>query len=82
MKFGDANALDVGFWWARRADQKELTIIQVIVDDTYEEDEDGYNELWGLIIGSDRYQKIDDYLNSMGAPQFNYTFIERIQDPA
>jgi hypothetical protein len=81
MKVGDLNALDLGFWWVQRADSTELTIIKITTDYTFDEDEDGFGELWGVIMGSDRYQKIDDYLNSMGSPQFNYTFIERIQEP-
>jgi hypothetical protein len=55
MKVGDLNALDVGFWWVQRADSTELTIIKVTTD--FDEDEDGF----GVIMGSDRYQKIDDY---------------------
>jgi hypothetical protein len=51
MNIRDANALDLGFWWAQRADSTELTIIKVTIDDTYDEDDEDFRRTLGRHYG-------------------------------
>jgi hypothetical protein len=75
MKLGDANALDIGFWWAR-SDVGKLTVIEVRTQDWLDDDEPGYGVLRGTIMWRDYSDSIEDLIG------YGWVFVERIQEPA
>jgi hypothetical protein len=84
MKIGDANALDIGFWWARCNYDGKLTIIEVFSVNTKYSDpfDDDWNDLDGMVMGRDYSESIDDLIESPGGPKCSYVFIERVKEPA
>jgi len=84
MKIGEANAPEVGFWWARHNYDGKLTIIEVVTfndDHGLEPGDDDWNELHGWVMGSDYTETIDDLMDSSGGFAYDYVFIERIKEP-